>query len=386
MPGKHRGLLFVLSGNMLIDAVEVSVMIVALPSIAADLRLSPAASQWLISGFAFGFGGLLLAGGRVTGRVGRRRGYLAALLVFAVASLFGGLVNNVALLIATRVLKGVCVAMTAPTGLAIISATFEEGPARDRAVSIYTLFGASGFSAGLVLSGVLTELSWRWTLLFPVPVAIVLFLFCLRLLPPDGPAARPLTRFSLPGHGSLLRASVCAAALNGSYWGFLFLCTLDLQSRSGWPPLLAGLALLPASLPLAVSALFSGRMLRRWGTARLIAFGAAAPPVGYLTYPTAMLPALLLVGTGFVLSFAALHVHATTDVPAVDRGTASRLYQASVQLGGALVLTLVAVTAAGDMAPAGDGPSMTLVTAVGVVGLLAAVTGLRAARVDLNKG
>ncbi|MFD5342492.1 MFS transporter [Streptomyces anulatus] len=192
------GLLFVLAGNMLIDALEVSVLVVAAPSIGADLRLAPAVLQWTISGFALGFGGLLLFGARVVALLGRRRVYLAALLAFAAASLVAALATDPALLTATRFVKGFCAALTAPTGLAIISTAFREGPARDRAVSVYTLFGAAGFTAGLLLSGLLTSVSWRWTLAFPAPVVLLLFLFARRLLPPD----EPTTDRSGSGKGS----------------------------------------------------------------------------------------------------------------------------------------------------------------------------------------
>ena len=93
--------------------------------------------------------------------------------VFAVASLLGGLVDDGALLIAARFVKGVSAAFTAPAALSIITTTFAEGPERNKALSIFTACGASGYSLGLVLSGLLTEIGWRWTLLMPVPVAII---------------------------------------------------------------------------------------------------------------------------------------------------------------------------------------------------------------------
>ena len=120
----------------------------------------------------------------------RRRVFLAALAVFAVASLLGGLVSTGALLIAARLVKGMAAAFTAPAGLSIITTTFAEGPARNRALSIYSAFGAGGFSLGLVLSGLLTEINWRLTLLLPAPVALVILIAGLRLIPrADTPAA-----------------------------------------------------------------------------------------------------------------------------------------------------------------------------------------------------
>ncbi|CAO0828084.1 Major facilitator superfamily (MFS) profile domain-containing protein OS=Streptomyces microflavus OX=1919 GN=Smic_43660 PE=4 SV=1 [Streptomyces microflavus] len=180
------GLLVVLAGNMLIDALEVSVALVALPAIGTDLGAPLTTMQWTITGFAVGFGGLMLFGARAVALLGRRRVYLAALVGFAAASLVGALAEDPSLLTATRVVKGFCAALTAPTGLAIIATAFPEGPQRNRALSVYTLFGAGGFTAGLLLSGWLTGFSWRLTFAFPAPAVLVLFVLGLRLIPGAG--------------------------------------------------------------------------------------------------------------------------------------------------------------------------------------------------------
>ena len=143
---------------------------VALPSIRADLGLTTSQLQWVVSGYVLGYGGLLLLGGRAADMLGRRKVLLAGLSVFVVASAIGGLVNDGTLLVLTRIVKGMSAAFTAPAGLSIITTTFTEGSNRNRALAIYTATGASGFSLGLVLGGLLTELGWRWTFLLPVPV------------------------------------------------------------------------------------------------------------------------------------------------------------------------------------------------------------------------
>ncbi|WP_455354463.1 MFS transporter [Streptomyces sp. SYSU K217416] len=434
------GLLFVLAGNMLIDALEVSVAIVALPAVGDDLGLPPGELHWVVTGFAVGFGALMLFGTRVVALLGRRRVYLAALLVFAAASLAAALADSLVPLVATRLVKGFCAALTAPTGLAIIAATFPEGRGRSRAVSVYTLFGAGGFSAGLLLSGLLTGESWRWTFAFPAPVALLLFLCGLLLIPRDTPAesrprrydaagaltltgatlllvyaitsvpsagwhhpgtlgaftaaavllalfvriertaAEPLMRLELFAHRPLLRSALGAAALNGSYLGLLLLCTLRLQQSAGWSPMATALAFLPAAAPLALSALYSGRMVARFGPARLIALGAVFPPLGYawylrlespVSYPADVLPTMLLVGLGFALSFTALHMQATSAVPADRQAAVGGLYQTAVQMGAVLTLALVAA-----LHPAGHRPAVLLVTAVGALGLLVALTGV----------
>src|SRR5258707_5522805 len=192
------GILVVLCGALFLDALDVSMVGVALPSIRADLGLSTSSLQWVVSGYVLGYGGVLLLGGRAADLLGRRRVFLAALAVFAVASLLGGLVSTGPLLIAARLVKGMAAAFTAPAGLSIITTTFAEGPARNRALGIYSAFGAGGFSLGLVLSGLLTEVSWRWTLLLPAPVAALVLAPAVRLIPRRAGPGRPGRRVRPP--------------------------------------------------------------------------------------------------------------------------------------------------------------------------------------------
>src|SRR5215217_5572612 len=182
------GLLAVLCGVLFLDGLDVSMVGMALPSIEAELGLTTSELQWIVSGYVLGYGGFLLLGGRAADLLGRRRVLLIALAVFTAASLVGGFVNDGTLLVLTRFLKGVAAAFTAPAALSIITTRFAEGPERNRALSIYTATGASGFSLGLVAGGLLTELGWRWTFLLPVPIAVALLVAGRRLVPRDLPA------------------------------------------------------------------------------------------------------------------------------------------------------------------------------------------------------
>src|SRR6266513_2631191 len=119
-------LLVVLCGVLFLDGLDVSMVGVALPSIDADLHLTTSQLQWVVSGYVLGYGGLLLLGGRTADLIGRRRVFLVAVALFAVASLCGGLVSDGTLLIATRFIKGVSAAFTAPAALSIITTTFPE--------------------------------------------------------------------------------------------------------------------------------------------------------------------------------------------------------------------------------------------------------------------
>ena len=192
-------ILIVLGGALCLDALDVSMIGVALPSIQTALGLSTASLQWIVSGYVLGYGGLLLLGGRAADLLGRRRVFLVALAVFALVSVLGGLVSDPGLLIAARFVKGVAAAFTAPASMSLLTTTFPEGPMRNRAFSVYTVFGASGFSLGLVLSGLLTEISWRWTLLVPAPVAALVLVAAIRFIPRGERVARAGRKFDIPG-------------------------------------------------------------------------------------------------------------------------------------------------------------------------------------------
>src|SRR3954465_15810222 len=192
-PGWDRtvwGLLAVLCGVLFLDGLDVSMVGMALPSIESDLGLTTSQLQWVVSGYVLGYGGFLLLGGRAADLFGRRKMFLFWLGVFVVASGLGGLATNGELLVAARFITGVSAAFTAPAGLSIITTSFAEGPARNRALSIYTATGATGFSLGLVVGGVLTELRWRWGFFLPRPLALATLLAAIKLVPDGGrPAA-----------------------------------------------------------------------------------------------------------------------------------------------------------------------------------------------------
>src|SRR6202020_1698301 len=217
------GILVVLCGALFLDALDVSMVGVALPSIRTDLGLSTASLQWVVSGYVLGYGGLLLLGGRAADLLCRRPVFLGALAVFAVASLLGGLVSTGPLLIGARLIKGMAAAFTAPAGLSIITTTFAEGPARNRALSIYSAFGAGGFSLGLVLSGLLTEVSWRLTLLLPAPVALLILIAAIRTIPRGEQVTRTGRKFDIPGAitvtGAMLLLVYTVVAAQQAGWG-----------------------------------------------------------------------------------------------------------------------------------------------------------------------
>ncbi|WP_231329169.1 MFS transporter [Actinomadura graeca] len=437
------GVLAVLCAVLFLDGLDVSMVGVALPSIGSELGLSTTSLQWIVNGYVLGYGGLLLLGGRTADLLGRRRVFLIALAVFAVASLVGGLVNDGTLLIVTRFVKGLAAAFTAPTALSILTTSFHEGPARNRALSVFSVFGASGYSSGLILGGLLTSFGWRWTFLTPVPLAVIALVAGFALIPRDKPAAdgghdlvgaitltggmllavytvvsapdrgwldpvtlgsvalaaalligfvvtenkvrHPLIRLGILRIGSIVRANLSIVALFGSYLSFQFMMTLYLQDVLHWSPLKMAMALLPAGLVVAFGSPFVGRLINRYGTARLIISSMLSLSLGYVWflatagdtphYTFTVLPTMLLLGGGFAFGFSSIMAQATDGIEDAEQGLASGLVQTSGQVGAALVLAVVTALVAGG-AHSGGGdfgefhPGVNLVSGVAVVGLV----------------
>jgi EmrB/QacA subfamily drug resistance transporter len=338
-------LLALVCGVLFLDGLDVSMVGVALPSIGSELGLEPSSLQWVVSGYILGYGGLLLLGGRAADLLGRRRVLLGGLAVFLVASFVGGLANDGTTLVATRFIKGAAAAFTAPAVLSIITTTFVEGPARNKALSIYAAVGASGWSLGLVFGGALTELGWRYTFFMPVPIALAILLLLPRYLDKDEPAvavsrssfdfggtatlavamlglvytiveapdvgwgatrtllsfaavamlltafvlielrsANPLVRLGILKSAALRRANYGAMALLGSWFGFQFIGTLYMQNLRGWSPIEMALAFLPAGLIVAFGSPNVGRLVSRVGPAIPVGAGLMSLGLAYLLF------------------------------------------------------------------------------------------------------
>src|SRR6185436_6249848 len=151
--------------------LDISIVNVALPSIKTDLNFSQESLQWVITAYSIFFGGFLLLGGRLADLFGRRRLFMAGLLLFTVSSLLNGLAWSEGSLIAFRCLQGLGAAMMSPAALSILTTTFEEGRDRNRALGIWGAVAGSGGAVGVLLGGVLTSaFSWPWIFYVNVPV------------------------------------------------------------------------------------------------------------------------------------------------------------------------------------------------------------------------
>jgi EmrB/QacA subfamily drug resistance transporter len=195
---RHLGLaLLVIATAQLMVVLDATIVNVALPHIQTALGFTGSGLEWVINAYALALGGLLLLGGRAGDLLGRRRMFVAGLLLFSAASLAGGLATSQAWLLAARAVQGAGGAIVAPTALALIVTTFPEGPPRNRAMGVYAAMSAAGGAVGLLAGGLLvTYASWRWVLFVNVPIGIAVALGALVVLP--GAGRRP-GRLDLPG-------------------------------------------------------------------------------------------------------------------------------------------------------------------------------------------
>jgi EmrB/QacA subfamily drug resistance transporter len=306
---RSRGLaLAALCAATLMIILDGTIVTVALPSIQHDLGFSAPGATWVLNAYLITFGGLLLLAGRLGDLIGRKRMFLAGLVVFTVASLLCGLAPSPAVLVAMRAVQGVGGAMITAVSLGMITAMYPEPLRRARAIAAYSFVGASGASAGLVAGGVLTQaLNWRWIFFVNLPVALAAGVLASWLLPRERGAG---LRAGADGLGAFL---VTAGLMLGIYaivetsrYGWASAHTLGLglvavalltafaarQARAS-VPLLPPRVLAPrpvwgANLAqlLVIAAAFGFQVLVTLYMQRVLSFGPAAAGLGLL--PTAV--------------------------------------------------------------------------------------------------
>src|SRR5438093_1068465 len=282
--------LALLLGVQFMVVLDIAIVNVALPSIQKDLGFSERNLQWIVSAYALLFGGLLLLGGRVADLLGRRRLFIAGLIVFTVASLTSGLAWSEAALIGARALQGFGAALITPAALSILTTTFTEGKERNAALGAWGAVGAFGAVAGVLLGGVLTSaLSWHWIFYVNVPVGVLGLALAPFFLTESRDAHAK--SFDIPG-----------AAL-----------AAQLVTRVGVKPVLVvGMTALSAGLLYFAQVSVDGTYLRN------------------------LLPGFLLISVGIGFSFVPISIAALAGVQAAEAGLASGLINTSQQIGGAL--------------------------------------------------
>jgi EmrB/QacA subfamily drug resistance transporter len=411
--------------------LDATIVNVALPSIQTDLHLSEANLQWLVNAYALVFGGFLLLGGRAGDLLGRKRLFLIGLVIFTVASFLDGVSVNSGMLIASRALQGLGAALISPAALSIISTTFAEGKERSRALGVWAAIAIGGSAVGLILGGVLTQaFSWPWIFFVNVPVGIVGFVLSWRLIPESRDehalqafdiagavsvtsglmalvyaivqaetkgwtssttigffaasvvlltafivielrSKAPLVRLSIFRIRSLATANIVMFLVASGMFAMFFFNTLYIQRVLGYGPLKAGLAFLPFTAGIMVSAGLASQFAPKIGVRPVAAVGMLVSSAGMLlltqlpvhgTYLGNVLPALLLTSLGMGAVFMPLTLVATTGLEDSDQGLASGLFNTSQQIGGALGLAILSTLAAGRTSAAGGGTKHALVT------------------------
>jgi len=420
-PRRFRALAVIAVAQLMI-VLDMSVVTIALPSAQHALHISVQNRQWALTAYTLSFGGLLLIGGRVADFLGRKRMFLISLLGFAASSAVGGLAVGSAMLFGARALQGAFAAVMAPASLSLLTVTFSEPRERARAFGVYGAVAGGGSAIGLVLGGVLTQYaSWRWTLLINTPIAVIAAVAAAREIREsraegdrhyDVPGALTVTAglvslvygFTRAGTdgwtapitvlllttgvglligfamverssaapllplrvlldrnrgGAFLASLLVGISLMGT---FLFL-TYYLQGTLHYSALRSGIAFLPFSGGIVVSALAASQLLPRLGPRALMTGGLLMAAAGlawftqiglHTSFAGHVLPAEVVTSIGLGFVFVPFSSTALIGVAHHDAGIASALVNATQQIGGslgtALLNTVAASAAAGYLA------------------------------------
>nr|WP_306323295.1 MULTISPECIES: MFS transporter [unclassified Streptomyces] len=212
--------LTVIAGCQLMVVLDSTIVNIANPHIQSALDFSTSDLSWVVNAYTLTFGGLLLLGGRIGDILGRRRVFMAGILLFTLASLFAGLAQEPWQLLVARALQGIGGAIASPTSLALITTTFPEGPQRTKALGVYAAVSGGAGAIGLLAGGMLTEwLDWRWIFFINLPIGLLIALLAPIAVPES---ERRVGRFDVPG---ALTSTLGMAAL---VYGFIR------ASEDGW--------------------------------------------------------------------------------------------------------------------------------------------------------
>ncbi|MFH8366538.1 MFS transporter [Streptomyces sp. NPDC018031] len=400
--------LTVIAACQLMVVLDATIVNIALPHIQDALAFSTTDLSWVVTAYTLTFGGLLLLGGRAGDILGRRRVFTFGILLFTAASLLGGFAQEPWQLLAARALQGVGGAIASPTSLALITTTFPEGPERNRAFGVFAAVSAGGGAIGLLAGGMLTEwLDWRWVLFVNVPIGILIvvltpvyisesekhtgsFDISGALTSTLGMAALVygFIRASEDGWGDGLTLASFAAAvvllaafaliekrarepitplrmftdrnragtymimlsLSAAMFGMFFFIVIYVQKVLDYSPIAAGVAFLPVSAAIVVSAGLAQQLLPMFGPKPFIVVGSAITSGAMIwlvflepdsSYVGGVLGPMLLFGLGMGLNFVTLTLTAVSGVSQHEAGAASGLLNAMQQVGGSLGLSIL---------------------------------------------
>ena len=406
--------LVLLASAQFLVVLDASIVNVALPSMGEDLKIEPDNLSWVVNAYTLFFGGFLLLGGRLADLLGRRRVFVSGVLLFAVASLAGGLAQSELQLIIARAVQGLGAAILSPAALSILTTTFAEGPERNRALGVWGAVAGSGGAVGVLAGGILTDsLSWEWVLFVNVPICIAVAFAAPVLLAEsrddrehrsfDIPGAvtvtaglailvyalvdandagwgstqtivllavavaligafivielrqrSPLMPFSIFRLRTLTASNVVGLLIGAALFSMFFFVSLYMQNVLGFTPLETGLAYLPLSAGIILSAGAASQLVTRLGvrpvlvggllltTAGLAWFSQVSPDgsyVGDVLFPS------LVAAAGLGFSFVPVTLGAVAGTQPNEAGLASGLINTSQQVGGALGLAILSTIA-----------------------------------------
>jgi EmrB/QacA subfamily drug resistance transporter len=338
-PNKWLVLVLVCIAQFMV-VLDATVVNVALPSIQRDLDFSPSSLQWVVNSYTLAFGGFLLLGGRAADFLGRKRLFLAGVVVFTGASLLNGFATSSEFLIAARALQGLGGAMVSPAALSIVTTTFRDGAERAKALSVWAAIAVGGAAVGLLLGGVLTEyLSWEWIFFVNVPVGVAAIALSLRFIPESKVATHgvdvlgavsvtagltllvyaivktqdygwasvetvvlagaavlllaafvviemrakaPLVRLGIFRTRSLTSANAAMLAVAGGMFAVFYFASLYVQDILGFTPVQAGLAFLPLTAGIILFSGIAQQLIARIGVRWVAMVGMAAAAVGLM--------------------------------------------------------------------------------------------------------
>src|SRR5712671_3968805 len=355
--------------------LDISIVNVALPSIKTDLHFSQESLQWVITAYSIFFGGFLLLGGRLADLLGRRRLFMAGLLVFTVSSLLDGLAWSEVSLIAFRGLQGLGAAMMSPAALSILTTTFDEGRERNRALGIWGAVAGSGGAVGVLLGGVLTSaFSWPWIFyvagaatitaglmllvygmtratqhgwgtsatiaLLAASAALVASFFVI-----ESRTSAPLLPLRILRLRTLAGSNLSALIATSAVFSQFFLLTLYMQQVLHYSALKTGVAYIGLTVTtIGLSAVAQG-LVTRLGVRRVLPVGLALSTVALVLFARLpvhghyfwnLFPGFVLSGLGLSFVFVPMSIGALTGVRPADAGVASGLINTSQQIGGAI--------------------------------------------------
>jgi len=336
--------LILLCSAQFVVVLDASIVNVALPSIGKALDFSQENLPWVVNAYVLTFGGFLLLGGRTADLLGRRKVFMAGLMLVAVASLAAGFAATEGQLIAARAAQGLGAAIISPAALSIVTTTFSDGAERNRALGVWGAVAGSGGAAGVLLGGVLTDgLGWEWVLWVNVPVSLIAFALSPRLIAESRAeeetrafdvagavtvtaslsvlvyalvdandagwgstqtigliglaialmaafiaielrAAKPLVPFSIFRIRTLTGANVVGLLVGASLFSMFFFITLYMQQVLGYSPIHAGLSYLPLSVVIIASAGIASQLVTKLGYKPVLAMGMLFIAVGLLWF------------------------------------------------------------------------------------------------------